>query len=57
MDTTTFLQAQIQQRVMQGLKLVLLTPDGATTMYPKNAATKAAWTTAALKKGYTILEA
>jgi hypothetical protein len=31
--------------------------DIETTMYPKNAETKAAWKTAALKKGYTILEA
>ena len=39
-----------------GLKLRILTPDGATTMYPKDHATKQTWITAARRKGYTVLE-
>lgn len=44
------------QRTAQGLRIRLLTPDGATTLYPKDQATKAAWVREALRKGYTVLE-
>jgi hypothetical protein len=46
----------IQKRTAQGLKIRLLTPDGATTMYPKDAATKQQWIAAAQAKGYPVLE-
>jgi len=45
------------KRTAQGLKLRLLTPDGATTLYPKDHATKARWLADAQRKGYTVLEA
>lgn len=48
--------AAIARRTTMGLKLRLLTPDGATTLYPKDQATKAAWIAAAQRKGYTVLE-
>jgi hypothetical protein len=46
----------IAKRTAQGLKIRMLTPDGETTLYPKDHATKAAWLADARKKGYTILE-
>jgi hypothetical protein len=44
------------RRTAQGLKIRLLTPDGATTLYPKDHATKQRWLAQATAKGYTILE-
>jgi hypothetical protein len=49
-------QNAIARRTTLGLKLRILTPDGATTMYPKDHATKQAWITAARRKGYTVVE-
>jgi hypothetical protein len=48
-------QAMIRRTTM-GLKIRVLTPDGATTLYPKDQATKAAWIASAKAKGYTVLE-
>ena len=44
------------KRAAMGLKIRLLTPDGETTLYPKDHATKAKWLADAQRKGYTILE-
>jgi hypothetical protein len=44
------------RRTAQGLKIRLLTPDGETTLYPKDQQTKQAWLAAAIRKGYTVLE-
>jgi hypothetical protein len=44
------------KRTAQGLKLRLLTPDGETTLYPKDYATKQRWMAQAKAKGYTVLE-
>ena len=49
-------QTAMQRRTQQGLKIRLLTPDGTTTLYPKDHATKRAWLADATRKGYTILE-
>ena len=46
----------IAQRTAQGLKLTLQTPYGVKTMYPKDKATLALWTKAALAKGYGVLQ-
>jgi hypothetical protein len=48
--------AAMAKRTAQGLKLRLLTPDGETTLYPKDHATKAKWVADATRKGYTVLE-
>ena len=48
--------AAIARRTTMGLKLRLLTPDGETTLYPKDHATKARWLVEAQRKGYTVLE-
>ena len=44
------------KRTTMGLKLRLLTPDGETTLYPKDHATKAAWIASAKAQGYRVLE-
>jgi hypothetical protein len=44
------------RRTGMGLKIRLLTPDGETTLYPKDHATKDTWLADARRKGYTILE-
>jgi hypothetical protein len=44
------------KRTAMGLKIRLLTPDGETTLYPKDHATKTKWIAEAQRKGYTILE-
>jgi len=49
--------AAMARRTALGLKLRLLTPDGETTLYPKDHATKARWLAAARRKGSTVLEA
>jgi hypothetical protein len=49
--------AAMAKRTAMGLKLRLLTPDGETTLYPKDHATKQAWVIAARRKGYTVLDA
>ena len=56
MTTEDILQAAMAKRTAMGLKLRLLTPDGATTLYPKDHATKARWLAAAQAKGYAVLE-
>ena len=56
MTTDEILNAAIARRTAMGLKLRLLTPDGETTLYPKDHATKAAWLADAQRKGYTVLE-
>ena len=44
MDTTQFLQDRIAERTRQGLRLVIREADGnESTLYPKDAATKARW--------------
>ena len=48
--------AAMAKRTAMGLKLRLLTPDGETTLYPKDHATKARWLVEAQRKGYTVLE-
>ena len=48
--------AAIARRTTMGLKLRVLTPDGATTLYPKDHATKARWLADAQRKGYAVLE-
>jgi hypothetical protein len=48
--------AAMARRTTQGLKIRVLTPDGATTLYPKDHATKQAWIASAKAKGYTVLE-
>ena len=49
-------QAAMARRTAQGLKLRLLTPDGESTLYPKDHATKQRWLADAQRKGYTVLE-
>jgi hypothetical protein len=49
--------AAMAKRTTQGVKICLLTPDGETTLYPKDHATKQAWLKDAQRKGYQILEA
>jgi len=49
-------QAAMARRTAQGLKLRLRTPDGPTTLYPKDHATKQARLADARRKGYTVLE-
>jgi hypothetical protein len=44
-------QAAMARRTTMGLKLRLLTPDGETTLYPKDHATKARWLADAQRKG------
>jgi hypothetical protein len=48
--------AAMAPRTAQGLKIRLLTPDGATTLYPKDYQTKQAWLADARRHGYPILE-
>jgi len=48
--------AAMAPRTAQGLKIRLLTPDGATTLYPKDHQTKQAWLADARRHGYPILE-
>jgi hypothetical protein len=48
--------AAMPRRTAMGLKLRLLTPDGETTLYPKDHATKHKWLAEAQRKGYQILE-
>lgn len=45
----------IARRTQAGLKLVLQTPDGLTTLYPKDRATRDQWLKAAIGKGYSIV--
>ena len=56
MTADDILNAAMAKRTAMGLKLRLLTPDGATTLYPKDHATKAAWLADAQRKGYPVLE-
>ena len=56
MTTEDIRQRAMAKRTTMGLKLRLLTPDGETTLYLKDHATKQAWLKAARAKGYTILE-
>jgi hypothetical protein len=44
------------RRTAQGLKIRIRTPDGETTLYPKDHATKTRWIASARRKGYTVLE-
>jgi hypothetical protein len=44
------------RRTAQGLKIRVLTPDGETTLYPKDHATKTRWIASARRKGYAVLE-
>jgi hypothetical protein len=48
--------AAIAKRTKVGLKIRLLTPDGETTLYPKDHATKTRWIADAQRKGYAVLE-
>jgi hypothetical protein len=57
MDATDIRNRVMAARAAQGLKIRILTPEGASPLYPKDATTKAAWIAAALRKGYQILEA
>jgi hypothetical protein len=43
------------QRSALGLKLRLRTPDGETTLYPKDAATFLRWLDAARRQGWQVL--
>ena len=56
MTTEDILNAAMARRTAMGLKLRLLTPDGETTLYPKDHATKSKWLADAQRKGYTVLE-
>lgn len=44
------------KRTAMGLKIRVLTPDGETTLYPKDHATKVKWVAQAKARGYTVLE-
>ncbi len=49
-------QMAITRRGNAGLKIVLKTPEGLTTLYPKDTATKDRWVAQATRKGYTVVE-
>ena len=50
-------QQVMTQRQAQGLTIVLQTPEGLTTLYPKDHPTKQAWIAAAQQRGYTLVDA
>jgi hypothetical protein len=56
MTATDIRTMVMAKRTAQGLKIRLLTPEGETTLYPKDHATKQAWIAGAIRKGYTVLE-
>lgn len=56
MTTEEILKIVMAKRTKMGLKIRLLTPDGETTLYPKDHATKSKWLADARRKGYTVLE-